>query len=136
MQNGELLETIILLFESLGYKVQYKILNAVDFGVPQLRERIIIIGSKLKNNFQYPEPTHFNMEEPTDLFKLFKKNLKPYLMLEEAISDLPFIRSGEERFEYATDPKNDFQELMRRNAPKILIETANITIHKLLWDTT
>ena len=122
MQNGKLLETIISLFESLGYKVKHNILNAVDFGVPQLRERIIIIGSKLKNNFQYPEPTHFNPEESPDLFKLFKKNLKPYLMLEEAISDLPFIISGEESFDYASEPKNDFQKFMRQNAPKKLMD--------------
>ncbi len=54
MQKGELLETIISLFESLGYDVQYKLLNSADYGVPQTRERVIIIGSKLKNNFTYP----------------------------------------------------------------------------------
>src|SRR3989344_5860647 len=88
MQGGELLKTIISLFESLGYKVQYKLLNAADFGAPQIRERVVIIGSKLENNFQYPEPTHYNPEETPDLFN---KKLKPYLTLEEAISDLPFI---------------------------------------------
>src|SRR3989344_761462 len=68
MQGGELLKTIISLFESLGYKVQYKLLNAADFGVPQIRERIVIIGSKLKNGFQYPSQTHYNTEETSNLF--------------------------------------------------------------------
>ncbi|MDP2940473.1 MAG: DNA cytosine methyltransferase [Candidatus Omnitrophota bacterium] len=119
MQGGELLETIISLFESLGYKVQYNLLNAVNFGAPQIRERVIIIGSKLKNDFQYPLPTHYNSEEAPDLFK---NALKPYLTLEEAISDLPFIKSGEESFEYTSKPQNDFQKLMRKNAPERLVD--------------
>ncbi|KKR09448.1 MAG: Cytosine-specific methyltransferase [Parcubacteria group bacterium GW2011_GWA2_39_18] len=119
MQKGELLKTIILLFRSLDYKVQYKILNAADFGVPQLRERVIIIGSKLDNDFYYPEITHYNSEEPLNLFK---NGLKPYLTIEEAISDLPFIKSGEEQFEYTSGPKNDFQKLMRINASERLMD--------------
>lgn len=119
MSGGELLETIISLFESLGYEVQYKVLNAADYGAPQIRERIIIIGSKLKSHFNYPEPTHSNSEEPINLFT---GELKPYLTLEEAISDLPFIKSGEENFNYSSDPKNEFQRLMRQNAPKKLMD--------------
>lgn len=119
MQNGELLKTIIFLFETLGYKVQCKILNSADFGVPQLRERLIVIGSKLKTDFQYPEPTHCNSEE---ILNLFSKKLKPYLTLEEAISDLPFIKSGEESFEYASHPINEFQKQMRKNTSNKLMD--------------
>ncbi len=119
MQDGELFKTIISLFESLGYKVKYKILNAADYGVPQIRERVIIIGSKLKSEFEYPEPTHYN---PDGEVSLFKSNMKPYLTLEEAISDLPFIKTNEESLEYVSEPKNDFQKLMRSNAPKILMD--------------
>jgi len=119
MQDGELLKTIILLFESLGYKVQYKLLNAADYGAPQIRERVVIIGSKLENNFQYPEPTHYNPEETLDIFNY---TLQPYLTLEQAISDLPFIKSSEESFEYASEPQNDFQKFMRKNAPTKLMD--------------
>jgi len=119
MQGGELLKTIISLFESLGYKVQYKLLNAADYGAPQIRERVVIIGSKLKTNFEYPEITHYNPEEKSDLFN---KKLKPYLTLEEAISDLPFIKSNEESFEYSSKPQNDFQKFMRKNAPTKLMD--------------
>ncbi len=119
MQGGELLKTIISLFESLGYKVQYRLLNAADYGVPQIRERVVIIGSKLKTDFKYLEPTHYNQEETHELFN---KKLKPYLTLEEAISDLPFIKSGEESFEYAYEPQNSFQKLMRLNASESLMD--------------
>lgn len=119
MQSGELLKTIISLFESLGYKVQYKVLNSADYGAPQIRERVIIIGSKLKTNFQYLKPTHYN---PKDAPSLFNKNLLPYLTLENAISDLPFIKSGEDSFEYVSKPKNEFQKGMRKNAPSKLMD--------------
>ena len=94
-------------------------MNAADYGAPQIRERVVIIGSKLKADFQYPEPTHYNPEEMPDLFN---KKLKPYLTLEEAISDLPFIKSSEESFEYSSEPQNDFQKFMRKNAPAKLMD--------------
>ena len=119
MQGGELLKTITSLFQSLGYKVHCELLNAADYGAPQIRERVIIIGSKLKTDFKYPEPTHYNPEKPLDLFS---KILKPYLTLEDAISDLPFIKSREESFEYSSAPQNDFQKLMRKNAPTKLMD--------------
>lgn len=119
MQDGILLETIISLFTSLGYRVECKVLNAADFGAPQIRERAIIIGSKLKTKFKYPAPTHYDPEKPRDLLN---KDLLPHLTIEEAISDLPFIKSGEESFFYALTPQNDFQRLMRRNAPQKLMD--------------
>lgn len=119
IQNGELLKTIILLFESLGYRVKYKLLNAADFGAPQIRERVILTGSKLKNDFRYPDPTHCDNGGSKNLFG---NNLKPYLTLGEAIGDLPFIRSGEKSFEYTTSPQNDFQKTARINAPEKLMD--------------
>lgn len=114
IQNGELFKNIIKLFESLNFHISYKVLNSADFGVPQIRERVIIIGSKINNKFPYPKPTHYNKEE----YNLVPDyNLKPYLTLAEAISDLPFIKSNEEAFEYAAEPVNEFQTLMRKNAP-------------------
>ncbi len=117
MKKGELLKTIISLFESLGYRVQYKVLNSADYGVPQIRERVIIFGTKLDRDFEYPQPTHSNSENT-----LFNQNLKPYLTLSKAISDLPFIKSNEESHEYYSEPQNDFQRLMRKNAPQKLTE--------------
>jgi DNA (cytosine-5)-methyltransferase 1 len=119
MQKGELLETIISLFESLGYKVVYKVLNSADYGAPQIRERVIIIGTKLESEFTYPEPTHYNPQDGIPLFNLDKL---AYLTLSDAISDLPFIKSSEESFQYSKDPQNEFQKLMRLNAPSQLMD--------------
>lgn len=112
MQKGGLLKTIISLFETLNYKVEFKVLNSANYGVPQVRERVIIIGTKLKNKFKYPLITHCNEDE----------KLPNFLTLSEAISDLPFINSNEESFEYSSSYKNKFQKLMRKNAPKKLMD--------------
>jgi DNA (cytosine-5)-methyltransferase 1 len=119
MQGGKLLKTIISLFESLKYKVVYRVLNSADYGVPQIRERVIVIGTKLNSKFDYPEPTHYNSENGQTALT---QELLPYLTLSDAISDLPFIKSGEESFNYADEPRNEFQKLMRNNSPKKLMD--------------
>lgn len=53
--NGRTIETILEIFKSLGYEVKYKLLNAVDYGVPQKRERVVIIGTKEGVNFEFPK---------------------------------------------------------------------------------
>ncbi len=118
IQKGELLKNIISLFETLGYKIKYKILNSADFGVPQVRERVIMIGSKLEKEFIYPLETHANVEYDD----LFTGSIKRYLTLGEAISDLPFIKSAECGELYASQAQNKFQELMRINAPEKLMD--------------
>jgi len=114
MHGGKLIEDIISLFRSLGYSVQYRILNAADYGAPQIRERVILVGSRLKEGFQYPKPTHGDSKSD--------ETVKSYLTIAEAISDLPLIKSGSESFEYASKPINEFQRLMRKNAPEKLTD--------------
>lgn len=55
--NGEDWELIVKSFEAVGYKLFYRILDAADYGVPQHRERLIIVGVK-ESNFRFPRPTH------------------------------------------------------------------------------
>lgn len=46
MNGGEAIQTIINDFEKLGYHVKYKLLTAADYGIPQTRQRVIIIGTR------------------------------------------------------------------------------------------
>jgi DNA (cytosine-5)-methyltransferase 1 len=102
----KLFDEIITLFLSLGYHMRYKILNAVNYGVPQERKRVILVGSKLNCNFEYPKHTH-------------GKNLKDIITLRDAISDLPIIGNGGSGEVYLCDPESDYQKMMRRNMKKI-----------------
>jgi DNA (cytosine-5)-methyltransferase 1 len=121
MSGGRLFEEVQRLFASLGYFVEAKILKAADYGIPQERERVIVVGVRDGIKFSYPEPTHqpANVLE-SDLF--FKSALKPYITLGEAIGDLPFISSGQQGFSYSSKPQNDYQKLMRFNAPMVLMD--------------
>lgn len=56
-QKGKTLSTVLAVFESLGYNVQYRLLNAVNYDVPQKRERVIIIGTLPGIYFRYPAPS-------------------------------------------------------------------------------
>lgn len=58
MYGGKFRDEVIEQFSNLGYTVYEKVLNTAEFGVPQLRERVFIIGTKLKHNFSFPAPTH------------------------------------------------------------------------------
>lgn len=116
MQKGELVKTIVSLFESCGYHMHQQVLNAADYGAPQIRERVILVGTLSDSEFTYPSPTHYNPEAgPVD-------GLLPYVTLGEALGDLPSIQSGQSSSAYASEPQNDYQRLMRSNATSNLEE--------------
>ncbi len=119
MNKGVLIEHIIDLFKSLGYRVQMKLLNAADYGTPQIRERVIIVGNNIGKDFVFPEPTHYDPSLGTSLFNSF---LKPYVTLGEAIGDLTVIEAGEEGFSYSSEPQNEYQKLMRKDAPNLIMD--------------
>lgn len=66
-QQGKTLGRILTTLKNLGYYTEYKILNALDFGLPQKRERIFIVG--LKN--------HYGIHWPN--YKIFRKSLSEIL---------------------------------------------------------
>jgi DNA (cytosine-5)-methyltransferase 1 len=56
-QGGKPLDQIVDAFKSIGYQVSYRILDTADYGAPQHRERLIIVGSR-NGTFVFPRPTH------------------------------------------------------------------------------
>ena len=54
--NGKTLKTILKTLKNLGYDVHYTVLNALDYGLPQKRERVIIVGHREPIYFSYPAP--------------------------------------------------------------------------------
>jgi DNA (cytosine-5)-methyltransferase 1 len=119
MDAGELFDNMVKLFSTLNYKIQAEVLNAADYGVPQTRERIILVGTSDSLSFEYPEPTHCNPDAPR---RIFGRQLPAWRTLGDAIGDLPLIGAGEESFVYGSAPQNEFQRRMRARAPKLLAD--------------
>lgn len=109
MYKGELFKNYLKTIESIGYKYKYKILKVADYGVPQMRKRLIVIGARDGEPPEFPKPTH---ENPKDR-NLSSSRLKPYTTCGEALSDLPAINQGETATEYTIAPKTEFQKYAR-----------------------
>ena len=58
LQNGAIIQKIVNEFSECGYNIRYKLIKAVEYGIPQRRERVIIVGIRNDINFRYsyPEP--------------------------------------------------------------------------------
>ncbi|WP_440586989.1 DNA (cytosine-5-)-methyltransferase [Wujia sp.] len=117
--NGWFKDQIVSTIENLGYTVRFGILNAENFGVPQSRERAIFICSK-HGAIELPEAT-----------------VKSKVTVRDAIEDLAYLESNEGDFqqEYITEPKSDYQIMMRAGSKKLYNHKASnhkqIAIDKL-----
>lgn len=56
--KGEDWQAIVSAFGRLGYTLTYRLLDALDYGAPQQRERMFLVGHQLRQPFLFPEPTH------------------------------------------------------------------------------
>ena len=97
--GGQIKDSIIQKFTDMGYDIQYQILCAADYGVPQNRKRVIFVGTK-KGHFEYP-----SVNENKISCKM-------------ALSDLPPLEDdlGREEAEYLIEPQNEYQKLMRKKS--------------------
>lgn len=102
---------------NIGYHVEYRILEATDYGVPQIRKRLVVIASSRKLSNPFPEKTH-TIASPVNFLDT---GLKRCPTLWDAISDLPDIeaREGAEESEYSHPPLNNYQEILRDKTTKL-----------------
>lgn len=84
--GGEILRRIISDFSACGYRVSAQVVNAADYGVPQLRMRVLIVGVRddVPDVLEFPpRPTH------ADPLIALKRGLRPWLSVGEALGHLP-----------------------------------------------
>lgn len=116
MYEGQVKDEILRRFRSMGYNTECKILLAADYGVPQMRKRLIFMGVRKDiGKPEFPEPL-----------------LKPeaYVTCRDAISDLPSRNNelGTEIDKYTQEPKTEYQRKMRGNCTVLHNHVA--TAHK------
>ena len=103
--DGFFIKQIYTEFQSLGYTLNHDIVNAHNFGVPQTRERTIIIGTLNKNGISVP-----------------KHNNAPKTTVRDAISDLSYLESGEgaDVLDYKYEAQSIYQKNLRNGSEKLL----------------
>lgn len=99
--NGKVKDRIIEEFKKLGYQIEYKILSASDYGVPQNRKRVFFVGHFPGFSFAFPPKSDFRITSSM------------------ALSDLPPLKNelgtnGHQN--YYLNPQNNYQILMRKNS--------------------
>lgn len=98
--GGFFIKEIINKFSSMGYTINYKVLNSERFGVPQKRSRLFIIGSLHGVKFEFPDP-----------------DLDSIITVKEAIGDLPILNNGNKDMvlPYLKEPTSIFAKNLRGN---------------------
>lgn len=101
LYNGEIKGEILRRFRALGYNVDCKVLTAADYGVPQMRKRLIFMGIRQ----DIGEPCFPKPEFTPDKYRTCR----------DALSDLPGLTDtlGAEESEYTSEPKTEYQRIMR-----------------------
>lgn len=108
MQKGKVIEMIINDFQELGYDVDYRLLKASDYGVPQNRERVVIIGNRLGLKNPFPKKTHGENE-----------GLLPRVSTKEAVGYLANVRIRDVSFTLKGE--------------KIINHKARTNVHDKFW---
>jgi DNA (cytosine-5)-methyltransferase 1 len=130
--EGRLVSEMLTAFERAGYTVDWRVLNAANFGVPQKRERFFLVGVR-KNLSQrvkasFPTPSHWFAGKVIgtrlkDRYIVNPSSGHPPVTVRDAISDLPHLNSGESKTTYGKPPQTAYQAARRRNA------SSGLTLH-------
>lgn len=111
--GGEAVHAIETELRALGYNVEYQIVRAEQYGVPQERRRVVFIGNRIGAPIRHPAPTH-------------GPGLKPLITIRDAISDLPILENGEDGGvqSYASEAQCAYQKTLRGNATSVTCHVA------------
>lgn len=104
-KNNLVIDNLKKAFSKIGYQISYKPLFAHYYGVPQKRQRVFIVGNRLGIDFEFPKPTNDGLKSK-------------FITVGEAISDLPLLEKdfGEEVVKYKSNPKSNYQKMMRKKS--------------------
>lgn len=130
-ENGKVALEIVRAFREIGYELVPMILLAADFGVPQLRRRLVFVGNRTGADISFPTPTHGD----ANLWKGFslpfahlsrighgkEDDVLPHVTFADACSDLPRVAEGKEidGKPYASEPKSSYQAAMRAGSENV-----------------
>lgn len=141
--KGKTLDTILKRIYKIGYAVDWRLLNAANFGVPQRRERLIMIGLRDEREIEFPKPTHKSKGQTIGYFDKTKVITdtqtiddicprKKAITAWEAISDLPPLKAGEECKKYSPPTQNEYQYRVSVNSKELTLHYATNHSERML----
>jgi DNA (cytosine-5)-methyltransferase 1 len=116
------IDTILSEFELVGYEADFRVLDAVEYGVPQRRERLFIVAirSDIVTPFEWPTASHHANADGPKIETLFGGEMLPAISLWDAIGDLPQIVESATELDYPAAPFSEYQRKMRIRTTEIL----------------
>jgi DNA (cytosine-5)-methyltransferase 1 len=100
LHKGRIFKRVCETFEEAGYELSYKLINAADYGVPQKRERVIIVGIRkdLGFKFEFPEPTNADNWVPLSVaVPVLAIEDKKYYFSEKAVQGMKNAKNNMKR---------------------------------------
>jgi DNA (cytosine-5)-methyltransferase 1 len=103
--HADALNLILSTAEELGYSVTYKVVNAADYGVPQIRERLILVGVQKDYEFRFPDATHCTPTKQLDF-----SGLPPWTTAGAVLADLDTDENADDTGHFAGGQFHDLLE--------------------------
>lgn len=131
MANGLVTSELMKRFREAGYYAHHKVLNAADYGDPQIRKRVIFLGRRDGKPPVFPEPTHTKDPKQARLITPWK-NPKPWVTVKEALLGVDFSKFP--NHEVANHKKFMIERMEKLKPGKSLYDSYSESWYRLVLD--
>lgn len=121
LHGGKLFQNLLGELDRTGYAFSYKVVFAADYGLPQMRKRLIVLGSRGGPRPRHAQPTH----QPKAKLQPGLLSLPAYITCGDALGDMPAIGQGEIAREYSKAPSTPYQYYAREGARELFNHEAS-----------
>ncbi len=138
--GGATFSHLVTILSAAGYSVDHRVVNAAQFGLPQNRERLIIVGRRGRSRFEWPMPTHSTQHRSMagsapriHCDPLFSEAMPEAVTVMEAIHDLPPLAAGEASDRYLDGiDLTPYERAMRGEEARLTLHAATRHSPKML----
>lgn len=140
-EGGKAFDALLRGLAEAGYFLDWRVINMALLGLPQARERLIVVGSQKRETFPWPTVTHFyeyrsmagRAAKRLHVEPLFARQLLPAVTVMDAIGDLPPVSAGEGAYHYQEGyHASDYAKSLRNGTTDLTLHEATAHSEKML----